>query len=175
MKYGGTVLIVDDEGNPVFERELTADEMIDELLKDKHIEIVNVPIEEEAVLVTVEPEPTPVPAPVKKGTKVCKKCGKPGHMQKTCPDNYNRTFDSTKGTPVVSEPTPREVLNFSPLSKVNFDVVKEMQEEGKDLHAIASEVEHDIDDVEVAMKSSSYLGYTFDRKKLIAQKLQHKK
>lgn len=31
------------------------------------------------------------PAKVRKGTKVCKICGKPGHMQKTCPDHQSKT------------------------------------------------------------------------------------
>lgn len=86
MKYAGTIMIVNEDGESVHERELDADEMIEELLTTERA------IEEEA---EEEPEATPVPAPQKtkevapkkdgknKGY-ACKKCGEHGHNAKTC-------------------------------------------------------------------------------------------
>lgn len=79
MKYAGNVTILDDEGNSVFERELTADEIIDELVKDR--QTVSRPID--------PPRPAEEedmrPGKKKKRKKTtCSKCEETGHTAKTC-------------------------------------------------------------------------------------------
>lgn len=186
MKYGGTITILNDQGETVHERELTADEMIEELIILRGKEFTSV----EVMATPAETKVVATLAPTDKGKKVCKICSKPGHMQKTCKANvYKNATDAfdkeservlDKGMPVAgthSTPSPssHEILNMSPMGKQNFEVLKEMQMEGQDATEISREIKHeDLDDIEVALKSSSYLVYTFDRKKMLAKKMQGK-
>ena len=100
MKYSATVLIVDSQGNTVHERELSADEIIDELLltppqkpaEEEYIgELAGAP-----VFVTKKPKPGKKKLSVaefqaglkkagkKTGGKTCGKCKQPGHNAATC-------------------------------------------------------------------------------------------
>jgi hypothetical protein len=82
MKYGGTVTIVDDEGTILHERELDADEMIEELLNTERVFESEEP----------EDEPEPAPPPVvpvtrkpytfKKHVMGCDECGSKGRRHK---------------------------------------------------------------------------------------------
>jgi hypothetical protein len=175
MKYAGTMLIVDEDGNSVHERELTADEMIEELLKKETVaeEVAPMtdprgPVIGHATEVKAGKEGLSfnfkkhIPE-AKKGAKVCKACGVPGHMQKTCPEKKGehhvmQSQELLRHTQSPPEPKQHDVLNMSPLSKQNYGVLKEMQTEGAD-----------------PLKATSYLAYTFDRKKMIAQKMQARK
>lgn len=186
MKHGGCITIVDDSGNVVYERELTADEMIAEILRkpeEATLEEVDSAVEE------VKKETA---APAKKNAKVCKTCGKPGHMQKTCPQQrivdrdmapdpvagayLKEQVAPAENVPETAPPGSHEVVNMSPMSKQNFEVLKEMQLEGQDVSEIAREISWENHaDIEVALKSNNYLAYTFDRKKVIAEQMRSKK
>lgn len=85
-KYTGSVTIIDDEGETVFEAELSDDEMIEFLLQADDEEEPPTPPKRSYT----KRADTPM---VKKAegsrykkprTVTCKKCGETGHLQKTC-------------------------------------------------------------------------------------------
>lgn len=76
MRYSGTIFIVDDEGNSVFERELSEDEIVEAIL-------AAVP-GDEAVETATEDVNTPPLTKGEKRIRACGMCGKPGHTARTC-------------------------------------------------------------------------------------------
>lgn len=178
MKYGGTITILDDQGETVFERELTADEMIDEILRGKQFSAVEVVEGPERTDVTVTLPPPVAPAPRAKGQKLCKACGQPGHMQKTCPQALEAAGHAAHAASAMADVVEerggdRDVVNMSPMSKTQFEDLKEFQLDEKSAEDISQEIGwDDLDDIEVALKSNSYLSYTFDRKKVLAKRMR---
>jgi hypothetical protein len=114
MKFAGSVTIVDNEGNTVHERELSADEMIGELLAHKsptpgatytHLFDPGPPIGQVTKLeeknggleITIKPDRDAFRKGIKKAAKnsgggdskgkkkpACSRCGREGHNAKTC-------------------------------------------------------------------------------------------
>lgn len=64
MRYAGTVLILDDHGNSVYERELTPEQIIEELLREPDL-----PTDEEIDLALAEVSEAPAPRAAKKVNK----------------------------------------------------------------------------------------------------------
>ena len=77
MKYGGSISIVDDEGNLVFERELSDDEIVEAIL-------AAVPGEDGEPAQIAEDADAPEVTQATKSKRSCGVCGKPGHNAKTC-------------------------------------------------------------------------------------------
>lgn len=102
MKYLGKVVITDEDGGSVFERELTADEMISELVDTRKRTIGwevprdTIPEVKEAI----EPEPAPYRP---EHTKGCPECGSLGKRhKKECPRTGGATKAVGKKEPKVS-------------------------------------------------------------------------
>lgn len=99
-RYTGTVIVLNEDGETIFERELTSDEIIDEILKGS-----NKGSSEEEV---EEPEETPRRKYTKKkkgkrgGKRPCKICGEFGHNKRTCPENPDRSV-------LLTRPEEREI------------------------------------------------------------------
>lgn len=93
-KYHGTIAIYNDKGDSVFERDLTADEMLD-CFVEKETGVTITPANVHEIFesakkkLRAQNKPKHGPGggrPQKKGRKerVCGKCGEPGHNAKTC-------------------------------------------------------------------------------------------
>jgi hypothetical protein len=177
MKYAGSIAIYDDEGNVAYERDLSADEMMDlllEALANPEVGDVDEPEEE----VEAEPEParkrTPPatdaqPAAEGKKPRLCGNCGKPGHTVRTCPtvkaDDARRRGDDDQAEEISSE-EPAEVVPpkaFKPadgaMSSITFLEVKQMQEDEKPSMVIASRKRLTLQEVGFAMKANTYSEY----------------
>lgn len=85
MKYGGTITILDDQGETVFERELTSDEMIAEILfgSRSNLETSRVGV----IPAWSEKAKKRMSKTRKKGT--CGSCNETGHNASTCPSKKN--------------------------------------------------------------------------------------
>ena len=127
MSYTYSLLVLDEEGNPIVEHDLTPDQAVKIL--GEALATKQVPTDPEA----------PVSAPSrkvgrprkdanraakttkeKKGKKrsACSKCGTPGHNAKTCP--------SARG----AAPIPRADTETQRLTEDQFDELKHLQETG---------------------------------------------
>lgn len=213
MKYAGSITIIDDQGEVAYERDLTQDELIDELLTSRTpaatITVTDKPIVPAAQVAAI-------PSPRTDGFRKCSVCGGFDHTSRKCPRNTPEAFGITtreksgdQGTepkqgrpccgslgvrhkndcptkqtpaggseegdndlPPISSTGDQEVLNLTPLSESEFELLKERQEADVSAEDIADEFDHDVDDVRVAMQSSSRIAYLFERKKMIAKRLQ---
>lgn len=88
-RYSGSVTVLNEDGEVIFERELTSDEIIDEILKGSNKRSSD----EEAE----EPEEVPRRKYTRKkdkrgGKRPCKICGELGHNKRTCPENPGSTL-----------------------------------------------------------------------------------
>ncbi len=186
MKYAGTVSIVDDEGNEVFTRELTADEMIDELLARKEPTPERPTNETDGrrgrkcsvcgkhghnVVTCPENErghPNASKNPTLKGGSLektraprhCSQCGKEGHMRRFCPGSAG--YEETKG----SEATINEVQGRNQdrrLTNSEFVKIRERHSQGLPGGDIADEFNCSVDEVRRAVSAPHYMGYINDR------------
>ena len=147
MKYAGNTTIVDEEGNIVHERELTADEMIEELLNREHqerIEITGGPAKIKIDSVITQP--------VKRKKRKCGNCKEVGHTTRTCPKSEQ-----------VHE--PEEEPTTLAVSKHMFEKVKLKQADDIPSLDVADEFGLDIREVNKMYGASQYLTYIRDRKK----------
>lgn len=116
--YSASIIIVDGEGNLVYERELSADETIGELLKERELKAsfayrvkTDEEIEQEMKDAGVEiPEEDPIKKVIAKKTKKaarsCGKCGEPGHIARHCEQEPEES--DLDGAEVVEEEDPGE-------------------------------------------------------------------
>lgn len=125
MKYAGNITILDDQGEAVYDRNLTAEEMIDYLLNA----IGNPPVTEPEV----QPEPSAPVSKFREGMKKaaalpdtsrkqnsCGNCGLPGHSRRTCP---GKSPEDTKEPAPYKGDTKGEVL-----TEEQFDQVMDAKE-----------------------------------------------
>lgn len=155
MKYAGTVNVIDDNGEIVYERELTSDEIIEELISDKKIVIIGVSAsatEIPAILPKREykkKDPVMDPAPPKqKHQKTCSYCDLPGHMAKTCP---KKRVDDRAST------------NDEPLTESEFDDVKQAKKDGLTTLDCAHELKIPLIEVNRAYPAADY-DYYFEHR-----------
>ena len=87
MKYAGNITIVDDQGEAVFEHELSADEIIDVLLKRPE-----------------EPEHEEDAEPQKAKVRKCGTCSKKGHTSRKCPGVERYSADPMQGQHTEGKP-----------------------------------------------------------------------
>lgn len=137
MRYAGNITIYDDQGNVVFERDLTQDEMIETLLartvqspapvdEDITVGIVAAPSRKRGRPAKTSqawassgfnPKNRAPEAAIAKGG--CKTCGKKGHYAKTCPDKLGTSS-------IIRElPKPTKRDHGRVLNEAEFDIVKE--------------------------------------------------
>jgi len=161
MKYGGTINIIDDEGNIVFERELSADEMIEELLRAKST------VYETSADLKIGPimapgsihafdDSKPARAPRKCGT-----CGKSGHTYKKCPDRGQDVVKQPKAPKPVEPAMPKK--DTEALTEKEYGDVQDAKKD--DLASLDAAHELDLPLVEVnkAYGSPTYEHYLFNR------------
>lgn len=159
MKYAGNISILDDEGNTVFERELTDDEIVEAIL-------ASVPDGTEA-----EPdEDEPLPAPKKKAEKAKGKswvekscCGSKGarHM-KTCIGGTEPVLGI--GARAKADQAAWDSYE-APIQQDQFDDIKSLQLDGMSTANIAAETELDVIEVELAMKARTLEDYCLASRK----------
>lgn len=161
MKYAGAISIYDNNGQEVWGRDLTQEEIIDAILSKP-------PASEEEVEETPAPRKKKEPKcsicgrgghnvmtcpkgtglhpnnPRKKGQKVCKICGTPGHLAKTCSKGNSR------GLPNAD--TRKEVEENSALSPEIRERIKDMREKDMTSTEIARELFAELDMDFEAMK-----------------------
>jgi len=164
MKYVGNITIFDDQGDTIFERNLTEDEIVEAIL-------ASVPGETEE-----QEEEEAERLPEKRATgRRCGNCGKQGHTKPTCPvyegvstgpvDDDDDEFrpccgSSTRGRhkakcseagknlkyPNRVGANRRTIDNRQPFSEPTFNVVKTLLEEGS-VDQVAGAKGLDIDEV----------------------------
>ncbi|MCR2833464.1 hypothetical protein [Parerythrobacter lacustris] len=83
MNYAGSFTLLDDDGNIVFQRELTPDEIIAELLAAIPDEADTESEPEEEPIAAVLPSSARQPKSEKPARR-CGSCGRPGHSRRTC-------------------------------------------------------------------------------------------
>lgn len=146
-KYAGSISIYDDNGQEVWGRDLTQDEIIDAILTPQEA--------------TEEVEETPAPKKKKKakaaevpgkkkGQKVCKICGTPGHIAKTCSKGNSR------GLPNAA--TRKE-------EEENSALAPEVRERIKDMR------DRDLTSTEIAKELAAELNMDFEAMKAEVQKV----
>lgn len=136
-KYAGSITIVNDDGEAVFERELDQDEIIDMLLE-------SIPDAEEEV--------APPPAPrAARQTTVKKDKQERGTPKPCCGSKQNRHKKSCIEAPAGE----RELMNES-----QFDKVKELNEKGTSIEAIAEHLMLEKKEVQKAYLASDYAAYS---------------
>lgn len=165
MKYSGGITIYDEESNTVFDRELTQDEIIEALLaanakpKVEQSVAVDTSTKEKKVKVSAA---TP---PVGKGQKVCKECGTPGHMRKTCPERRGVTQPDAPA--IEASAAAEHEFNGTrdgELNGIDFLKVKDMQRADKPSMVIASAIKRNIREVSKAMDAFTHSEYLELRK-----------
>lgn len=180
MKYAGSINVYDDEGNCVYERDLTQDEIIEELLhvrepfESQRIEIQGAPIQISSLEIVTPPaeqpheeeETVPAPAPVKRpGQKTCKKCGEPGHMAKTCKaEDTPAPVEEPKEEPAPPAAVEKPRQEEKKLTRDQFEMIKDMKR-NKSPMSISGELNVSLRQVNSAILSISYEQYEekFDR------------
>lgn len=154
MRYTGRVVITDESGATVFERELTPQDMLDILLSPaagRTYSINDAPRETSdgkksfraGLALAARTNGATPPAIAKKGVRKCGNCGRLGHSRRTC------------GAPL---PIPKG----PPLSEEEFDQVKSLQDDGIGMNAkeIMDELAlEDMQQVNYAILSPTYATY----------------
>lgn len=141
MKYAGSITIVDDEGNAVFQRELTDDEVVEAIL-------AGVPDETEPDMVLApragHPKGIPVfvtdalPPPAAAGVRSCCGAKAKGRHKKGCEN----------GAPTPYAQQRMTVDNRQPFSEPTYKVVKSLlDDEDRTVDDISSEKGLDLDEV----------------------------
>lgn len=150
MKYSGTVTILDEEGNTVHERELTSDQLIDELLFGKTAPEVKED-EEEA------PATQQSAGKKKRKERTCSNCHKPGHIARHCP----------KANGLKDDDEDEEELkkDGDVLSTAQFSDVKGMQAKERNALEVSNEMDVPLREVNAAFASPHYMGYVKNRRR----------
>lgn len=168
MKYAGNITIVDDQGNTVFERELSADEMVEVLLKKDEVTEADL----DAALEGVEGGVETAPAPAKRQYKKREKQTEPkklhstrGGEGKTCCGSKGRHFKWCKeaggsGNPKDALPKPAHDHGRI-LSEEEWETCRDMHDQGKNTMMIRNELGEDatFQQINWAMLIKTYDGY----------------
>lgn len=158
MKYGGNITILDDEGNTVFERELSDDEIVEAILAgvSDEIEVVIDPVPEPPTK-----QPPAMPKLAKKGEpKPC--CGsKQNRHKKDCPlDAFDDGETNSSKPKMVAEDFDG---SGDPMTEEEFDEVKDMKDLGKPSMVIASKLAVRLIEVNRAFSAPDYDWYVEHR------------
>jgi hypothetical protein len=162
-KYKGSITVVDDEGNAIFEKELSTDEIVEALLSA-------IPDAEDDA---TEEEPG---EPVRTERK-CGGCGKSGHSRRTC-SKSDAERPAPKGKPCCGSlgarhkkdcqetgqpdelPPPAPEDKGRMLTTDEFDRVKEMRNDQEmTSQQIASELELPLPQVNYALVTTNFDAY----------------
>lgn len=168
MKYAGSVIIVDDKGEVVLERELSADAIIEVILGEMNLSPLRPLMVSSASFdgsVAMEPGKVSIlpnkevkksrggGAPKKESKKkgyACKKCGEHGHNQKTCK---------------VGKEVDMDDVQVGPMTERQFNSVRTSREHMMKSVEIASEMALTLQEVNHAFASATYNGYLERRRK----------
>ncbi len=178
MKYVGSITILNEKGNAVYERELTADQLVDELLDARINDDTDLPVRGgEIVHTKMSAMTAAVVGPggagtlmakkedKVKGARSCKKCGQTGHIQKTCPLNKTDAPEF-KGEMTPVKPAPEfNAIRDGEMTGMQFMQVKEMQAFSKPSMVIAQQKRLNIKEVAIAMRCTTHSEYLEERKK----------
>lgn len=169
MKYAGTISIVDDDGEIVFERELSSDEIIQMLLEERD-PVVDVPIPR-----TGEPKRRKrvdlrerIAEKRKGGTasSPCEDCGSKGTKHKKgCPKSWAKKGETMRTPVPVSAPALKvgrgeaRMENGRPIfSEATYDkVMKRLERDGE--WEIVADLGIDASEVSRIANSESYEDY----------------
>ena len=138
-------MVTNEGGNIVYERELTQDEIIGEILKR----------DEEVVEAVAK---TKGKGGRKAGTKYnCSVCGVSGHTVRTCPKNKPKDYGFESGKPI--EGSPDETLSYGAVSKFTYGQLKARQAQDISQEDASEEFVITQDEVRSVFASKHYLDY----------------
>lgn len=155
MKYVGSVTVLDDEGNIVFERELSDDEIVESLL-------AGIPDSDEQIQESSEPEiPSPSVHRALRGNNGCNECGSKTRHKNGC------SKAKSNGSPKARAATKEEVKatlrpervgkSTEVLTKDQWEQVREMRDfDDKSSLFIANEIGLSLQQVNYALLSPKY-------------------
>lgn len=165
MKYKGTLTIYDLDGTPVFGRDMTADEMMDEVLTMATVARID-PGDIEMREPPVKEEVRELPPPAKKERKPytrkmagCDTCGSKGMRHKLGCALAGKGSRDEVGKPQVrksAELPPDFDEDGEPLTEDQFDEVKEMKEDNKPSLVIASHLKCKLIEVNKAFSAPDF-------------------
>lgn len=163
MKYSGSIMILNEDAEVVYERDLSADELIEALLYAPEVEELT------------EAPPAPVKQP-NAGKKACGNCGEVGHTRPTCTKAEKVTVDGdarpccgskprgrhkagcTESTGTIDPRRKRTIPGRTPFSEPTYNVVKTLLGEAS-VDAISAEKGLDLDEVRRINLSDDYDDY----------------
>lgn len=173
MKLTYSLTVLDNDGNMVVDHELTADEAM--LILAPHIgkpapadavEETAPTLEKRAYKKGTPKAPAPSKAPLKvKGQKVCKNCGVPGHIAKTCKSPAATSSDPLRrmAGPAASDETPdlaKFPVSTPPVSEDDFIEAKRLRDGwGDTSQSIAKSIGIDEKQVKRIIRCDSYAQY----------------
>lgn len=167
-KYGGSVTILDDEGNVVFERELDADEIIGELLSALPDATEPEP-DEDSPEGQKEEEPSDgysfvkhtSPRKERRASKGCPSCGSPSRHKKNCALKKPSQPVENEDDEADERRPYKGAANGPELTRDQWEGVKDCAE--NDLHfsavGYASQYDLDLKEVNRAILTKSYEAY----------------
>ena len=161
MKYITTVQIKNEEGRVIWEHseDTDADRVIELLTSGHEEESTALGAVEKTEQVRRGRPPAEKKTEKRGGPRGCKKCGKTGHMQKTCPENQTRTFDSTEGKKSLDE-QERAFNSFKPpMTQAQYNQCRARRTEGTPSMVCASEMKMPIKSVNFAYQATTYDAY----------------
>lgn len=148
MKYTGTISITDEDGNIVYDQELSADEIIEMLVKNRSA----APRFEDVRVATAKVEKVSKKVG-KSGRKIttCSNCGVEGHKKTTC----------SRGAKASKKDGPA----FDPgaLTEKEFVQVKESQKHGMSSKDVAENLMADLAEVNAAFSHARFDKYLASR------------
>lgn len=164
-KYAGNILIVDDKGDVVFERELTADEMIDALLTKPETVAVDYAPGADDIVVTpknINRVLKKARAYAKRGTKEILESiqKRPAREKECCGSKGARHFKWCKvmgGTGVVG--LVKKADGRIPFSESTYNTVKSLFSQGFTVDAVVAEKGLDAREVQMIRAASNYNAY----------------
>ena len=96
--------------------------------------------------------------------RICKMCGEPGHMKKTCKrEGRGVTLPKNFGVVEVGETLDEEADATEPITEQQFEDIKTSKDHGMNSRAVASEMRLLPREVNLAWQALSYGDYLDDR------------
>lgn len=171
MRYAGSISIIDDQGVAVFERELTSDEMIAELIRETRrgdapdgIVVPEVVVEEACKTIGMVLGGKKLGRP-RKGVEVLAKhedhkARKQGEAKECCGSKGARHFKWCKEMGGTGDPTLVAVAGGRiPFSEKTYNAVRAMYADGMGTDMIVAEKGFDVEECRKIKMSSTYDAY----------------
>jgi hypothetical protein len=159
MSYSYTLMVLDDDGNPVVEHYLSPDEAVmilaDALTRQRSTGAPEFP--DEKLFPTRKNKEKAEAHPAGKRRPKCSICGKPGHNVMTCPDGKGKHPNNTP------EPTASTKAS-EPLFESEYDELREAMLD-REFQSAKYALVHKLSprEVNAAVRSADYADYLDDR------------